>query len=357
MARVYGRVENINDISRINCIIRDEMMIVETEAQLTELKKRSDYLCTLTYSPFWRKKFGADIEKVREVAIEENHITVKEANIIAKYKGWDVEYHPWGKGKFDVEDELSKIPDEVAAEIQTNLYHLKEEGNVLTELRKVFCDLRKAVVVCEDKNCLDKLKNVLNIISALPDLESFKEHFGKKEWKQIADLIEVEKHRTARLKNMVAEVLGLDEVYYQPVTSVDYDNVEDYINKLLEDEKKADTYIPTEVRWKGNAKVLWLSYYLPRRKRYYAKRIYFPADFELVKVEGPGYFKNKLGRVVYGIKIVYKSTIKPTVIHLRGKEIQLPERVVKRAKVIPVPQDAQNIQFTEEKPSYAMDIA
>lgn len=55
MARIYGKVEDIKDISRINCIIRDEMLKVESEAELSELKKRSDYLCTLTYSPFWRR--------------------------------------------------------------------------------------------------------------------------------------------------------------------------------------------------------------------------------------------------------------------------------------------------------------
>ncbi len=357
MARVYGRVEKIDDISRINCIIRDEMMIVETEAQLTELKKRSDYLCTLTYSPFWKKKFGDQIEKVREVAVEENHITVKEANVIAKNKGWNVEYHPWGRGKFDVEEELKKIPDEVITEVQTNLYQFQNESDVLTELRKVFCDIRKAILVCDNKNCLDKVKNVVDILSALPELESFRVHFSKKEFKLISDLIEVEKKRTVKLMNMVAVYLGLSDIYYQAVTSDEYENAEEYIKKLLEDEEKADTYIPTEVRWKGNAKVIWLSYYLPSRKRYYAKRIYFPADFKLIKVEGPGYFKNKLGRIVYGIRITYESSIKPTVIHVRGKEIQLPERIVKRSKVIPVPQEAQNIQFTEEKPSYAMDIA
>ncbi len=357
MARVYGRVEKIEDISRINCIIRDEMMIVETEAQLTELKKRSDYLCTLTYSPFWKKKFGDQIEEVRKVAVEENHITVKEANVIAKNKGWDVEYHPWGRGKFDVEDELKKIPQEVVDEVQHNLYHIQDETDILSELRKVFCDLRKAVLVCEDRSCLDKLKNVLNILSALPELESFKEHFSKKELKLISDLVDVEKRRTAKLMNMMAKYLGIEDVIYEAVSADEYENAEEYIKQLLEDEKKADTYIPTEVRWKGNAKVLWLSYYLPRRKRYYAKRIYFPADFKLIKIEGPGYFKNKLGRVVYGIRITYESTIKPTTIHVRGKEIQLPERKVKRTKVIPVPMDAQNIQFTEEKPSYAMDIA
>jgi len=75
MGRIYGKVNSPEDIRRINCIIRDEMLYVENEEQLTDLKKRSDYLCTLTYSPFWKKKFGSIIEELREVALEENRIS------------------------------------------------------------------------------------------------------------------------------------------------------------------------------------------------------------------------------------------------------------------------------------------
>jgi len=193
MSRIYGKVESVEDIKRINCIIRDEMLKIENEAELTELKKRSDYLCALTYSPFWQKKFKDKIEELREVAIEENRATVKTANYIAKYK--------------------------------------------------------------------------------------------------------------------------------------------------------------------GGAKVLWLVYFLPRRKREYAKRIYFPADAFDIKVEGPDYYKNRFGNNVYGIKLTYKMTIKPTTIHIRGKEIHLPERVVSKTKIIPIPQDATDFRIVEEKPASAMDIA
>jgi len=85
---IYGKVEKPEDIKRINCIIRDEILEVESEAQLTELKKRSDYLCTLTFSPFWKKKFGDQIEILRQVAIEENRVTVRECNIVSKYRNY-----------------------------------------------------------------------------------------------------------------------------------------------------------------------------------------------------------------------------------------------------------------------------
>jgi len=49
MSRIYGKVESVEDIKRINCIIRDEMLKVENEAELTELKKRSDFLHILHF--------------------------------------------------------------------------------------------------------------------------------------------------------------------------------------------------------------------------------------------------------------------------------------------------------------------
>jgi len=85
MGRIYdGKVESVEDIKRINCMIRDEMLTVKSAAELTDLKKRSDYLCTLTYSPFWKKKFGDKIEELRDVAIKENRATVKTANYVGE---------------------------------------------------------------------------------------------------------------------------------------------------------------------------------------------------------------------------------------------------------------------------------
>ena len=125
----------------------------------------------------------------------------------------------------------------------------------------------------------------------------------------------------------------------------------------MEEEAKSETYIPTEVKYKGGAKVLWLVYYHPKRKREYAKRIYFPADAFDIQVEGPGMFKNRFGNEVYGIKITYKMSIKPTVIHVRGKEVHLPERIITKTKIVTLPEIAENIRLMEEKPESAMNIA
>lgn len=92
---IYGDVNTLEDLKEINRKIRAEMERVPSKDQLTELKKRSDYLCTLTMSPSWRKKFGDKIDRFREVAMEENRRTVEKANSIARKKGFAVEYHPW----------------------------------------------------------------------------------------------------------------------------------------------------------------------------------------------------------------------------------------------------------------------
>ena len=94
---IYGEVNTIKDIREINRNIRLEMDRVKTRAQLSELKRRSDYLCTLTFSPAWQKKFGERTARLREVAMEENRKTVAHANEVARRHGWPADYDPWGE--------------------------------------------------------------------------------------------------------------------------------------------------------------------------------------------------------------------------------------------------------------------
>jgi hypothetical protein len=95
-AHIYGEVNTPEDIRRINQEIRREMDGVTSRDQLTELKKRSDYLCTLAEAPSWREKFGQQIHRVQQVAEEEETKTTHHANVVAKQHGWKTEYHPWG---------------------------------------------------------------------------------------------------------------------------------------------------------------------------------------------------------------------------------------------------------------------
>ncbi|NPA42633.1 MAG: hypothetical protein GXO27_01205 [Chlorobi bacterium] len=355
MGVIYGKVNTIDDISRINCIIRDEMLAVESKEQLTDLKKRSDYLCTLTYSPFWKKKFGDQIEEVRRRALEENRVTVRTANYVAKYKGWDVHYDPWGKKHEEIDEALKEIPERILEEYTTSLVDLELSPDILDDLRKMFCDLRKAAVLCEDLKCLNRIKKLTDLVSMLPHLESFAGHFTGEELKAIDLLIHKERERSILLFNIIATVNNWD-AYYE-MHDFDEEKVKEEVEKILEEEQKADTYIPTEVKYKAPAKVIWVVYYHPKRKREYAKRVYIPGNAENIKIEGPGIFKNRFGNEVYGIRITYEIPVRATVIRIRGREIRLPERKIKRSKVVPLPEVAQNIRITEERPPSAMAIA
>lgn len=93
---IYGTVDSLEDLRRINQEIRHQMDRVDEKEQLTQLKKRSDYLCTLAKAPSWKAKFGDKIGHMLEVAKEEDGKTTRHANAVAKKHGWAAAYDPWG---------------------------------------------------------------------------------------------------------------------------------------------------------------------------------------------------------------------------------------------------------------------
>ncbi len=357
MAHIYGKVETPEDISRINCTIRDEMLEVETPEQLTDLKKRSDYLCTLTFSPFWKKKFGSTIEDLREVALAENRITVKLANYVARYKNWDKVYSPWGKDKKTIDERLKEIPESVIKEITESVVDLRLSPEILEELRRTFCEIRKAMILAEDQELLERLKRQSDLIVAVVHLRDFKERFADV-LDKIKKLVEAEEKRTVKLANIMAAVKGWQvefELWDESDIRED-ETLEQYVERLMEEEEKASRYIPTETKYK-EGKVLWLVYYHSKRDRHFAKRIYFPGSAKDIKMEGPGEFENRFGRKVWGVKIVYKAKVAPAVIRIGKKIIHLPERWVERVKVVPLPKEATEVKLYEERPEFAYPVA
>lgn len=93
----YGEVNCLKDLRDINREIRTEIHGASDRDEITTLKHRSDYLCTLTKSPAWRTKFGSKIRRYMEIAREENRRTVDKANTIARRHKIDVTYVPWGE--------------------------------------------------------------------------------------------------------------------------------------------------------------------------------------------------------------------------------------------------------------------
>jgi hypothetical protein len=96
---IYGEVNSLEDLREINRTIREQMDSAGERERLTELKKRSDYLCTLAEAGSWEEKFGDKIGRIREVAKEENQTTVNHANAVARKHGWDADYDAWGSGE------------------------------------------------------------------------------------------------------------------------------------------------------------------------------------------------------------------------------------------------------------------
>jgi len=357
MGRIYGRVNGPEDLRRINCIIRDEMLVVETQAQLTDLKKRSDYLCTLSYSPFWKKRFGPMIEEMREVACEENRVSVRLANYVARYRGWDKTYDPWGHEDEELEERLAQLPEEVIHETAETAVSLELSATILEELRRAFCRIREAMVLAQEPEALKRLKRTADILVATTRTLGFREHFDE-DLAAIDELVELEQKRTVELANIIAEVQGW-QLQFEPWTTDEVpaeESVDEYVARVMEEEEKASRYIPTEAKYKAG-RTIWITYYHKKRKRRYAKRLYVPGYATDFRLEGPGEFENRFGRKVYGVRLTYRSRIAPTVAHIRGHEVHLPERWVTRTKVIPLPREAEEIELKFERPEEAYDIA
>jgi hypothetical protein len=97
---LYGEVDSITDLREINRRIRGEIRDVSSRDEITELKKRSDYLCTLTRAPSWQEKLGKrKADRFLQVAKEENARTTRTANTEARRHGIDGDYHAWGSSK------------------------------------------------------------------------------------------------------------------------------------------------------------------------------------------------------------------------------------------------------------------
>ncbi len=357
MARIYGKVESPEDIRRINCIIRDEMLEIDTPEQLTDLKKRSDYLCTLTYSPFWQKKFGAMLEELREVALEENRVSVRLANYVAKYRGWDKVYSPWGSDKRTIEERLKEIPEEAVKEILESVVELELSPRILEEIRRNFCEIRKAMILADEEELLEKLKKQGDLIVAVTMLPDFRERFSEV-LSEIDELVKKEEERSVKLANIIASVKGW-KVEFEAWTEDEIredETIEQYVERLLEEEEKADRYLPTESKYK-EGKVLWLVYFHEGKGRHYAKRLYFPGSAKDIELEGPGEFVNRFGKKVWGVRISYKARVAPASIKIGSRVIHLPERWVNRVKVVPLPKGARDVKLIDERPEFAYPVA
>lgn len=95
---IYGEVDNKTDLKNVFAEIRQDVEHAGSRADLTELYRRAGYLITLTNASSWEKKFGDEIDDIRETAEEEFAKTARKINSQAKKIGVEADYdEKWGE--------------------------------------------------------------------------------------------------------------------------------------------------------------------------------------------------------------------------------------------------------------------
>ncbi len=95
--KIYGEVDNKTDLKDVFSEIRNDVEKADSRSELTELYRRAGYLITLTNASSWEKKFGDDIDDIRDTAEDEFSKTARKINSRAKEVGTDADYdEKWG---------------------------------------------------------------------------------------------------------------------------------------------------------------------------------------------------------------------------------------------------------------------
>lgn len=94
---IYGEVDNKTDLKEVFSEIRDDVEKAGSRPELTELYRRAGYLITLTNASSWEKKFGDDLDDIRNTAEDEFAKTARVINRRAEQVGTDANYdEKWG---------------------------------------------------------------------------------------------------------------------------------------------------------------------------------------------------------------------------------------------------------------------
>ena len=217
--------------------------------------------------------------------------------------------------------------------------HIYGEVNNKTDLKKIFQKIRQDVEEAESRPDLTELYRRAGYLVTLTHSPGWEEKFGP----EIADLRKVaeeEFRTTARKINRRAEEIG---------TEANYD-------ETWGDEHH---YKPTESKYKGGAKVMYLTYDLPHKTRGngqalypHVKRVYIPGEVKNWQI---GTFEKRSGKKVYGVKIEYEKSregyVRKGYTATRGTtKYQVPPARVEGSKVtfskiVEIPEDAQNVQL------------
>lgn len=95
---IYGEVNTKTDLKEVFTEIRKDVEKANARSDLTELYRRAGYLITLTHASSWEKKFGDEIDEIRDTGEEEFAKTARKINSRAKEIGAEGDYdEKWGE--------------------------------------------------------------------------------------------------------------------------------------------------------------------------------------------------------------------------------------------------------------------
>jgi hypothetical protein len=349
MGLIFEKIEKPEDIRKYSCIIRDEMLKAKNIEELEKLKKHADYFCAFTHSKVWEKRLGSIIKKMREVAVEENDITVKLANFVAKAKKWDIYFVPCTGEAEEIEERLKNMPQEVINEIEEFASRINLSSNIVEDLKNHFCEIRKAMVLVGSPEELKKLKEETNVLVAITHLQDFKNKFSS-QIDEIQELMAEEEKKTIEVANIVAKANNWD-LHFEIDTLgqiKEHGTAEEYLEKTLTALKVvSDAFLKSFGKYVKNIKkkekeniqkkeeepqvetetekIIWIMYHKDGEEKVLKKKVKLPATAKNIKIEGPDYFVNKSGNKVWGVKLSYESKISRD-----GSETW-----VKRTRIIP----------------------
>ncbi|MBN2487406.1 MAG: hypothetical protein JXA98_00085 [Methanosarcinaceae archaeon] len=117
-------------------------------------------------------------------------------------------------------------------------------------------------------------------------------------------------------------------------------------------------YKETTEKYEGETKTYWLTYEVPSKRTEEpvdkAKRFYVSGI--LKDTEGPDTFVNKMGNETYGIKVTYKNPRKGFDAERSGTKYHVKPTMTTVIKIIEIPDDAINVEVTDEEPGSAMSV-
>lgn len=117
-------------------------------------------------------------------------------------------------------------------------------------------------------------------------------------------------------------------------------------------------YKETTEKYEGETKTYWITYEVPSKSTEEpvdkAKRFYVSG--KLKDTEGPDTFENKLGNKTYGIKVTYDNPRKGYDAERDGTKYHVEPTMTTITKIVELPEDAINVEITEEEPKSAMSV-